>query len=53
MNKYRRIRRLKQSAHILGYNNLLSRLSIEIDTILESLIKKERQLTANLQQQQL
>ena len=28
-----RIRRLKESAHMLGYNDLLSRLSIELNTI--------------------
>ena len=37
-----RIRRLKESAHILGYNDLLSRLSIEMDTIWEPIIKKAR-----------
>ena len=28
-----RIRRLKESAHMLGYSDLLSRLSIEMNTI--------------------
>ena len=28
-----RIRSLKESAHILGYNDLLSRLNIELNTI--------------------
>ena len=37
-----RIRRLKESAHMLGYNDLLSRLSIELNTIWEPIIKKAR-----------
>ena len=38
-----RIRRLKESAHMLGYyNDLLSRSSIELNTILEPIIKKAR-----------
>ena len=37
-----RIRRLKESAHMLGYNNMLSRLSIELNTIWEPIIKKAR-----------
>ena len=37
-----RIRRLKESAHMLGYNDLLSRLSMEMNTILEPIIKKAR-----------
>ena len=37
-----RIRRLKESAHILGYNDLLSRPSIELNTIWEPIIKKAR-----------
>ena len=37
-----RIRRLKESAHILGYNDLLSKLSIEMNTIWEPIIKKVR-----------
>ena len=37
-----RIRRLKESAHMLGYNDLLSRPSIELNTIWESIIKKAR-----------
>ena len=37
-----RIRRLKESAHMLGYNDLLSRPSIEINTIWELIIKKIR-----------
>ena len=35
-----RIRRLKESAHMLGYNDLLSRPSIELNTIWELIIKK-------------
>ena len=35
-----RIRRLKESAHMLGYNDLLSRPSIEINTKWEPIIKK-------------
>ena len=34
-----RIRRLKESAHILGYNDLLSRPSIDMTTIWERIIK--------------
>ena len=34
-----RVRRLKESAHMLGYNNLLSRPSIELNTIWEPMIK--------------
>ena len=37
-----RIRRLKESAHKLGYNDLLSRPSIELNTIWEPIIKKAR-----------
>ena len=37
-----RIRRLKESAHMLGYNDLLSRPSIELNTIWELIIKKAR-----------
>ena len=37
-----RIRRLKLSAHMLGYSDLLSRPSIELNTIWESIIKKAR-----------
>ena len=37
-----RIRRLKESAHMLGYNDLLSRLSIELITIWEPMIKNAR-----------
>ena len=37
-----RIRRLKEAAHILDYNNLLSRPSIELNTIWEPIIKKAR-----------
>ena len=37
-----RIRCLKESAHILGYNDLLSRPSIELNTIWEPIIKKAR-----------
>ena len=35
-----RIRRLKESAHMLGYNDLPSRPSIEMNTIWEPIIKK-------------
>ena len=34
-----RIRRLKESAHMLGYNDLLSRSSIELNTIWQPIIK--------------
>ena len=37
-----RIRRLKESPHMLGYNNLLSRPSIELNTLWEPIIKKAR-----------
>ena len=37
-----RIRHLKESAHMLGYNDLLSRPSIELNTIWELIIKKAR-----------
>ena len=37
-----RIRHLKESAHMLGYNDLLSRPSIELNTIWEPIIKKVR-----------
>ena len=37
-----RIRRLKESAHMLGYNDLLSRPSIEINTIWKPIIRKVR-----------
>ena len=37
-----RIRRLKESAHMLGHNDLPSRLSIELNTIWEPIIKKTR-----------
>ena len=37
-----RIRRLKESAHMLGYNDRLSRPSIELNTIWEPIIKKAR-----------
>ena len=37
-----RIRRLKESAHMLGYNDLLSSPSIELNTIWEPIIKKAR-----------
>ena len=40
--EYWRIRRLKQSAHMLGYNNLLGRPSIDLHTIWEPIIKKAR-----------
>ena len=37
-----RIRRLKESAHMLGYHDLQSRPSIELNTIWEPIIKKAR-----------
>ena len=37
-----RIRLLKESAHVLGYNDLLNRPSIEMNTIWEPIIKKVR-----------
>ena len=37
-----RIRQLKESAHMLGYNDLLSRISRELNTIWEPIIKKAR-----------
>ena len=37
-----RIRRFKESAHMLGYNYLLSRPSIEMNTIWQPMIKKVR-----------
>ena len=37
-----RIRHLKELAHMLGYNDLLSRPSIELNTIWEPIIKKAR-----------
>ena len=37
-----RIRCLKESAHMLGYNDLLSRPSIELNTIWELIIKTAR-----------
>ena len=43
-----RIRRLKESAHKLGYNDLRSRPSIELNTIWEPTIKKARWEKKNL-----
>ena len=40
--KHWRIRRLKKSVHMSGYNDLLSRPSIEMNTIWEPIIKKVR-----------
>ena len=37
-----KIKPLKESAHMFGYNDLLSRLSIEMNTIWEPIIKKVR-----------
>ena len=37
-----RIRRLKESAYMLGYNDLLSRPSMELNAIWEPIIKKAR-----------
>ena len=42
IDKHWRIRRLKKSAHMLGYNDLPSRPSIELNTIWEPIIKKAR-----------
>ena len=36
------IRHLKESAHMLGYNDLLSRPTIELNTICEPIINKAR-----------
>ena len=38
--EYWRIRNLKESAHMLGYNDLLSRPNTEMNTIWEPIIKK-------------
>ena len=35
-------RRLKESAHMLGYNDLLKKPTIELNTILKPIIKKTR-----------
>ena len=40
--EHSQIRRLKESAHMLDYNDLLSRPSIELNTIWEPIIKKAR-----------
>ena len=37
-----RIRRLKESAHMLGHNDLLRRPGIELNTIWEQIVKKAR-----------
>ena len=37
-----RIKCLKESVHMLGYNDLLSRPSIELNTIWQPIIKKAR-----------
>ena len=37
-----RSRRLKESAHMLGYNDLLNRTSIQLNTIWEPIIKQVR-----------
>ena len=37
-----RVSHLKESTHMLGYNDLLSRPSIELNTIWELIIKKAR-----------
>ena len=42
MAEHWRIRRLKESALMLGYNDLLSRPSIELIAIWEPIIKKVR-----------
>ena len=36
------IRRLQESAHMLGYSDLLSKLSVEMNTVWEPIIKKVR-----------
>ena len=41
-DKHWRIRCLKESTHMLGYSDLLSRPSIEMNTIWEPIIKKVR-----------
>ena len=38
--EHRRIRRLKEAAHMLGYSLLMSRPNVEINAIWEPLIKK-------------
>ena len=43
-----RTRRLKDSAHMLGYNDLLSRPSMELITIWELIIKKARGKNMNM-----
>ena len=40
--KHWRIRRLKETAHVLGYNDLLSWPSMEMNTIWEPIVKKVR-----------
>ena len=46
--EHSRIRRLKESAHMVGYNDLLSRPSVEKNTIWESMIKKVRWKNLNM-----
>ena len=43
-----RIRRLKESAHMLGYSDQLSRPSIEMNTILKPIIKRVRLKNRNM-----
>ena len=40
IEEHRRIRRHKESTHMLGYSDLLSRPSIQMNTIWEPIIKK-------------
>ena len=47
--EHRRIRRLKEAAYILGNSKPVKLASIEMNTILELLIKKNRQKKKKLQ----
>ena len=40
---HRKIRKLNESAHMKGHKNLLSRLSIEISTVWEPVIRSARE----------
>ena len=46
--EHKRIRRLKESAHMLSYSDLLSRPSIEMNIIWEQIIKKFRLKNLNM-----
>ena len=46
-----RIRHLKESAHMLGYNDLLSRPNIKMNTIWEPVIKKDSKKKSEYVQQ--